>query len=88
METSFPFLPADIEAAVVARHGGPVTVPGQQGEHVVMSMATYRDILGVGSDDEFARSVADLKISIAQAEAGETMSLDEARQKLNDTYGA
>ncbi len=53
-----------------------------------MSMATYRDLLGVGSDDEFARSVADLKISIAQAEAGETMSLDEARQILNDKYGA
>jgi hypothetical protein len=88
METSFPSLPPEIEAVVVAQHGGPVSVSGEQGEHVVMSMATYRDLLGVGSEEEFLRSVADLQVSIAQAEAGETMSLDEVRQKLTDKYGA
>jgi hypothetical protein len=88
METSFPSLPPEIEAAVVAQHGGPVSVPGQQGEHVVMSMATFRDLIGVGSEEEFARSAADLQISIAQADAGKTMSLDEVRQKLTDKYGA
>ncbi len=61
---------------------------GQQGEHVVMSMAIFRDMMGVGSDEEFARSVADLRISIAQAEAGDTLSLDEVRKQLTDKFGA
>jgi hypothetical protein len=88
METSFPYLPPEIEAAVAAQHGGPISVPGQQSEHVVMSMAMFRDLMGVGDDEEFARSVADLRISFAQAEAGETMSLDEVRTKLAEKYGA
>lgn len=88
METAFPHLPAEIEAAVAAQHGGPVAVPGRQGEHVVMSLAIFRDMMGVGSDDELARSVADLRTSLAQAEAGDTLSLDEVRQKLTDKYGA
>lgn len=88
MEASVPYLPPEIEAVVVAQHGGPISVSGQQGEHVVMSMATFRNLIGVGSEEEFSRSVADLQISIAQAEAGETMSLDEVRQKLTQKYGA
>jgi hypothetical protein len=88
METAFPHLPPEIEAAVAAQHGGPVSVPGQQGEHVVMSMAIFRDMMGVGSDEEFARSVADLRISFAQAQAGDTLSLDEVREKLTNKYGA
>ena len=88
METSFPYLPPEIEAAVAAQHGGPVAVPGQQGEHVVMSMAIFRDMMGVGGAQEFERSVADLRISLAQADAGDTMSLDEVRNKLTDKYGA
>jgi hypothetical protein len=88
METSIPFLPPEIEAAVVAQHGGPVSVPGQRGDHVVMSMAIFRDMMGVGNDEEFARSVAELTVSLAQADAGETLSLEDVRQKLTEKYGA
>ena len=81
-------LPAEIVAAVAAQHGGPITVPGHQRDHVVMSVEAYRDMMGVGDDEEFAQSVASLKISLAQAAAGDTLSLEEARQRLIDKYGA
>jgi hypothetical protein len=87
MKTSFPSLPPEIEAAVAAQHGGPVAVPGQQGEHVVMSMAIFRDMMGVGDDAEFAKSVAGIKSSLVQAAVGQTFTLDETRQKLTDKYG-
>jgi hypothetical protein len=63
-------------------------VPSREGQHVVMSMAAYRDILGIGTDELFDESVRDLKISFAQAAAGETLSLDEVRQQLADKYGS
>ena len=88
METTSPHLPPEIEAAVAAHNGGPVSVTGQQGEHVVMSLAIFRDMMGVGNDEDFARSVAELRISFAQAEAGETLLLDEIRKNLADKYGA
>jgi hypothetical protein len=88
METIFPQLPPEIEAAVAAHHGGPVSVTGQQGEHVVMSLAIYRNLMGVGNDEDFARSIADLTVSLSQAEAGQTLSLDEVRKRLTDKYGA
>ena len=45
-------------------------------------------MMGVGSDDEFAKSVESLRISLAQAAAGQTMSLEEAAAKLAEKYGA
>jgi len=87
MDANPSMLPADIEAVVASHHGGPVSVSGRQGAHVVMSMAVFRDMMGVGSDEDLARSVAALQISLAQAAAGETMSLDEAADKLAQKYG-
>lgn len=88
MVTDRSYLPPEIEAAVAQQHGGPVAVPGQQGEHVVMTMAVFRGMMGVGSDDDFDRSVAALQRSLEQAAAGETISLEEATEKLTQKYGA
>jgi hypothetical protein len=89
METSFnnPMLPPEIEAAVVQQHGGPITVPGQQGNHVVMSAAIFRDMMGVVDDEEFEKSVADLRISLSQEAAGQTISLSEDQRRLAEEYG-
>lgn len=87
METSFPFLPPEIEAAVAAQHGGPVAVPSRQGEHIVMSMAAYLEMMGINSEEQFKQTVAELRISLAQADAGDTMSLEEARQVLTEKHG-
>jgi hypothetical protein len=88
METSPPILPAEIESVVALHHGGPVAVAGQNGDHVVMTAAIFRDMMGVGGDEEFAASVAALQKSLAQAAAGQTMSLEEAVQRLATKYGA
>lgn len=87
METLHTTLPPEIQSAVISHHGGPVAVSGQQGDHVVMTMAVFRDMMGVGSDDEFAKSVESLRISLAQAAAGQTMSLEEAAARLTEKYG-
>ena len=88
MDSTFLTLPPAIEAAVAAQEGGPICVPSSQGGHVVMSMAFYREMLGIGSDEEFRQSVAELQTSLNQSAAGETMSIEEVRQKLNDKYGS
>ena len=88
MDTTRPLLPSEIEAAVAVHHGGPVTVAGLQGDHVVMSAAIFRDMMGVGDDAEFAASAAALRESLAQEVAGQTISLQEAKQRLVDKYGA
>jgi hypothetical protein len=89
METSFNnrVLPPDIEAAVVQQHGGPIPVSGRQGEHVVMSAAIFRDMMGLGDNEDFENSVADLKISLQQEAAGQTISLAEAERRLAEKYG-
>jgi hypothetical protein len=89
METSFnnPILPPEIEAAVVQQHGGPISVPGQLENHVVMTAAVFRDMMGVGDDEEFEKSIADLRISLAQEEAGQTIGLSDAQRRLAEKYG-
>jgi len=87
MDTNQPFLPADIEAAVEAQHGGPVSVPGQHGNYVVMHLDVYGGALEA-SPDESAYSVAAIKRSLAQVAAGQTRDIDEALDDLEARYGA
>ena len=88
MNANQQLLPAEIEAAVAQQYGGPIAVPGQHNQHVVMSMAVFRDMMGVGSDQEFERSIEALNASLADAAAGRTLSLEEAAAKLTEKYGA
>jgi hypothetical protein len=88
MEANQPSLPLEIEAAVAQHHGGPVSVAGQHGNYVVMDADVYRDQMGFGNEEDLQASVAALKISLTQAAADETISLEEASAKLRDKYGA
>jgi hypothetical protein len=81
-------LPSENEAAVAAQHGGPVAVPGHQEEHVVMTMTAFREMMGVGTEEAFEKSVAELRLSLAQAAAGKFITVEEARQKLMTKHGA
>ena len=87
METSSPFLPPEIEAAVEARHGGPLELAGQHGKYVVMNAEVYGGVLEVTAD-ELADSVAAIKRSLAQAAAGQTRDADEAFDDLEAHYGS
>lgn len=52
-----------------------------------MSMAIFRDMMGVGTEDDFEKSVADVRISLAQAASGQTMTIEEAQRRLTEKYG-
>jgi hypothetical protein len=87
MEASRQFLPPEIEAAVEAHHGGPVSVPGQHGKYVVMNVDVYGGVLEA-TPEELADSVAAIKRSLAQAAAGQTRDADEVFDELEARYGS
>jgi hypothetical protein len=86
MEVSSQFLPPEIEAAVEAQHGGPVSVPGQHGKYVVMNADIYGGVLEATAE-ELTDSVAAIKRSLAQAAAGHTRDIDVAIGELEARYG-
>jgi hypothetical protein len=85
-ETHQPFLPADIEAAVAASHGGPVSIVSQYGRYVVMDADLYRGSTEATPSD-MADSVAAIKRSLAQAAAGHARDVDEVFDALKSRYG-
>jgi hypothetical protein len=87
METNSQFLPPEIEAAVAAQHGGPVSVSGQHGKYVVMNEEVYGGVLDATAE-EMADSVAAIKRSLAQAAAGQTRDAEEAFDELDARYGS
>jgi hypothetical protein len=87
METSSQFLPPEIEAAVAAQHGGPVSVSGQHGKYVVMNVDVYGGVLDA-TPEEFSDSVAAIKRSLAQAAGGQTRDADGAFDELEARYGS
>jgi hypothetical protein len=87
MEISSQFLPPEIEAAVAAQHGGPVSVPGHHGKYVVMNVDVFGGVLET-TPEELTDSVTAIKRSLAQATAGQTRDVDEALDELDARYGS
>lgn len=87
MSSTHPILPPDIEAAVVANHGGPVSVAGQFGNYIVMNLDVYAEPLAVSPGD-MAESVAAIQRSLGQAEAGQVRDLNDAFDDLERRYGS
>ena len=66
-----PKLSNDIQQAVEQNHG--VTeAEGNGATFVVMSMDLYRDMLGIGSEEELAASLAAIDRGMADVKAGRT----------------
>lgn len=86
METATVPLAPETEAVVLAHHGGPVTVPGNQQSYVVMTMQAYRELLGIGTDEEFQASVEACRRGLADVEAGRTQDMDEFFDELERRY--
>lgn len=80
-------LSPDTEAEVLRSHGGPVPVPGKQGQYVVMTMDIFRDMAGIGDDADFQASVTAIQASLADADAGRTMPLADVLPKLQEKHG-
>jgi hypothetical protein len=84
MDTQSPFLPPETEA-LLQQHGGPLKVPGQKGDYVVMRSDIYAAMLGLGDDDE-AETLASIRRGIADLEAGRTRDLDDVFRDLESRY--
>ena len=58
----------------------------QESSVVVMSMDVYNDVMGVGTAEELAASVAALRRSMAGSRQGKTRPLTDALDELGRKY--
>lgn len=68
--------------ALLAQHGGPLSVPGQHGNYVMMRADVYEAMLGMGQDEE-ADTLAAVRRGLADVEAGRVVDLDDAFDELD-----
>jgi hypothetical protein len=73
--------------ALLAQHGGPVTVPGQHGQYVVMRSDVYEAMLGLAVDEE-ADTLAAVHRGLADLVAGRVQDLDVAFDELEQLDGS
>ena len=59
----------------------------QGASYVLMTVDLYREMMGVGSEDEMQKSVAAIEEGLQDVEAGRTRSMDAVFQELDDKYG-
>lgn len=71
--------------ALLQQHGGPLTVPGQQGQYVVMRSDVYAAMLGLSMDDE-AETLASIRRGLVDLEAGRVRDVDDVFDDLDRRY--
>lgn len=55
--------------------------------YVLISKSKYYEMMGVGSDEELAASLADIDAAMRELKAGQTIPLEMAKQRLDEKYG-
>lgn len=76
-----PKLSSDILQAVEQSHGM-TEAEGNGAKFVVMSMDVYRDMLGIGSEEELAASLAAIDRGMADVKAGRTRPFRDVMAEL------
>ena len=76
-----PKLSNDIQQAVEQNHGL-AEAEGNGAKFVVMSMEVYRDMLGIGSEEELAASLAAIDRGMADVKAGRTRPFRDVMAEL------
>lgn len=71
----------------LSEHHGFVQAEGADGKVIVMSMQVYREIMGVGTDEEMADSLRAIDEAMAEIEAGRTVPMDQVFRELDEKYG-
>jgi hypothetical protein len=74
-------------ARALDEHNGFLKAEGQQGNVVLLSMARFRELMGVGSDAELAESIQAIQEGLADVDSGRTVPLDHVFRELDDKYG-
>lgn len=81
-----PRITEELNDALHTQHGF-VEAEGTDGKVVVMTMQVYRDMMGVGSESDFAESVRAVKEGLADIDAGRTMPMNQVFNELDEKYG-
>jgi predicted transcriptional regulator len=80
-----PRLTDELDRAL-AEHHGFLLAEGRQGKVVLLSMARFRELMGVGSEADLAESIKAIEEGLADVEAGRTVPLDQVFRELDDKY--
>ncbi len=76
----------ELESTLEEQQGGPIILDGQKIHMVVMSLDVYRDMVGIGSDEQLAASLAAIEEGIQDMQAGRTRPFREALDDLARKY--
>ena len=74
-------LSSDVEQAVNRNHGC-ARVAGTKASYIVMSIEIFRDMMGVGSDEELAASLEAIDEGLADINAGRTRPFRDVLAEL------
>jgi predicted transcriptional regulator len=81
-----PKLSDELSRALDEHHGF-LKAEGAAGQVVVMSMQLFREMMGVGSEEQLAESLKAIEEGLADAEAGRTVPMDQVFRELDEKYG-
>lgn len=81
-----PKLTDELDQALDEHHGF-LKAEGRQGKVIVMSMPLFREMMGIGSDEQLAESVMAIEEGLADVAAGRTVPLDQVFRELDEKYG-
>lgn len=66
---------------------GFLKIEGDGDTYIVMTMQIYRDMMGVGTDEEFQASLRAVEEGLADVEAGRTKPMAQVFEDLDQKYG-
>lgn len=82
-----PKLTIDQLQAVQASHGFAEFDGDDNQRYVVMSAGMFREMMGVGSDEQYQASLKAIEEGLADVEAGRTRPFEEFFAELDRKYG-
>lgn len=68
-------------------HHGLIETRSEEGKVVVMTMDVYRELLGIGNEEELQESIHAIQTAMKEVEEGKTNSVDEVFASLEQKYG-
>ena len=71
----------------VAQHHGFVEVDGGEDSYVVLSRQVFREMMGVGSDDEYRDSLLAIEAGLADVAAGRTRPMQDFFREFDRRHG-
>ena len=81
-----PKLSNDVQQAVQENHGF-AQAEADGAKFVVMSLEFYRDLMGVGTEEELQDSLRAIDEGLADVDAGRTMPADQFFAEFDERHG-